>query len=135
MTTASGSPNTFDEIANIYKHEKVSLWPLAKGSAEINPALDALHKIMSPPGCTGSIHGAWDDLSIIYSIENTLILLSWDPALHLRGVERYPGSPNGEIPGAMAALPWNGNKDAESDSRHLIPDPEPPSSIAGSKQW
>ncbi|KAK0638852.1 hypothetical protein B0T16DRAFT_338418 [Cercophora newfieldiana] len=142
----NGPPNTFDEIADIYKNENVSLWPPAQSPVEQDPALDALHQIMNPPGCMGSIRGAWDERSMVYSIEETgglsaLVFVSWDPALYLKGVEPYPRSPKvGEPSGAMggyqeAALPHEGkgkSKDEGSGTWHPIPEPDTPSCADGS---
>jgi len=133
-------PNTFDEIAKIYENRDVLLWPPEQSLSRPDPALEELHKIMNPPGCLGTIRGAWDERSMVYSIEETgglhaLVFVSWDPALYLEGAKRYPGAPNiggssGAIPGspsppAMLSHDIKGkSKDQDSGSWHPATEPE-----------
>jgi hypothetical protein len=143
-----GYHNTFDEITDIYKNENVLLWPPEQSPTEIDPALDALYEVMNPSGCTGIIRGAWDERSMVYSIEeaggtHAVVFLSWDPAIHLKGVKRYPGPPKvGEVSGAIggkpsleATLPCEGKgkgKAKEPGNWHPIPEPNTTSCADGS---
>jgi len=154
-------PNTFDGTSAIYKNEDVRLWPAEQDPSRTDSALDAVYKVLSPPGHEGGIRGTWDERSMLYSIEGTgglhaLVFLSWDPALYLKGVKQYPGAPNvGNVPGAVCesplpevALPCERKgKDKESGSWCPILEPDAPCSVdmstasskpassAGSAQW
>ncbi|KAK4452414.1 hypothetical protein QBC34DRAFT_35064 [Podospora aff. communis PSN243] len=143
-----GFHNTFDEIAKIYKSEDVSLWPPDQSLSDTNSALEALHEVMNPAGCFGSIRGAWDERSVVYSIEETgglhaLVLVSFDPSIYLKGAKGYYGSPKvGEVSGGIlgspvleASPPRGGkgkDKDRASGSWHPTPEPDTACSMDGS---
>jgi hypothetical protein len=144
----AGFHNTFDEIAKIYKSEDVLLWPPEQTLTETHPALEALHEVMNPAGCFGSIRGAWDERSMVYSIEETgglhaLVFVSFDPSIYLKGAKGYHHSPkvseaSGGILGSPlleASLPCGGKgkgKDRASGSWHPTPQPDTACSMDGS---
>ena len=90
--------NTFEKLADMYKHGEVVLWPPEQDSAEPDPALASLYNVLNPPGHFGHIRGSWDERSMVYSVDGkdgcqALVFLSFDPAISLKGVKRYPGTP------------------------------------------
>ncbi|KAK0614234.1 hypothetical protein B0T14DRAFT_570190 [Immersiella caudata] len=144
----SGFHNTLDEITNIYKSEDVLLWPPEQSPSETNPTLEALHEVMNPTGCFGSIRGVWDERSMVYSIEETgglhaLVFVSFDPSIYLKGVKQYHDSPKvGEASGGIrgspflgASLPCGGkgkSKDRASGNWRPTPEPDTACSMDGS---
>lgn len=84
------------EIEDLYDHAEVVYWPGEQLPNSPSQELDDLHRILNPPGYTGNVHGEWDERSLVYSTGgtssgglNALVLISFDPGIHLKGVRRF----------------------------------------------
>jgi len=154
------SHDTFDqEIEHLYKQEDVIYWPPKETAADPNAALPALRGVLNPPGHSGQVCGVWDDRSMVYSIGDArktkaIVFLSFDPAIHLKGVKPYPGNPtrsfsagpprNGMVPegaqstgkgrGLVSASRPNGTEDVNPGWATLS-EPSGPVDGEGPCQW
>lgn len=86
------------EIEDLYDHKEVVFWPREESTASPPLGQDRLYSILNPQGYTGNVHGAWDERSLVYATgdgtssqgpSQALILISFDPAIRLRGVQGF----------------------------------------------
>lgn len=92
-----------------YEQSGVVSWPPDTRS----PALDDLHRVLNPPGYAGSVHGTWDQRSLVYATGGgekgslkALVLVSFDPGLYLKGCRSFDDrSSASSSRGDMAATP------------------------------
>lgn len=81
---------------------KITFWPPATGEADdtcTDPCLLAeLHHVVNPPGHAGTVRGAWDERSLVYSTGGgpgrdggmqALVFVSFDPGIHLQGLKQW----------------------------------------------
>ncbi|KKY31471.1 putative f-box domain containing protein [Diaporthe ampelina] len=81
---------------------KITFWPPGVGEAHdtrTDPVLLAeLHRVVNPPAHAGSVKGAWDERSLVYSTGGgpgrgasmqALVFVSFDPAIHLPGLKQW----------------------------------------------
>ncbi|KAK4225024.1 hypothetical protein QBC38DRAFT_280963 [Podospora fimiseda] len=101
-TDESGLEDSLDqEIKDLYKEGPEMFWPPAPDSINSDPALASLYAILNPKGYHGNITGTWDERSLIYATGGdgrrgglqALVLVSWDPSIHLAGTAPYPSDP------------------------------------------
>ncbi|KAK4241652.1 hypothetical protein C8A03DRAFT_41006 [Achaetomium macrosporum] len=84
------------QIEDLYRSDSDLFWPPKPNLSNPDPALADLYAMLSPPGHFGSLHGSWDERSIVYATGNragglqALIFLSFDPAISLNGTPSYP---------------------------------------------
>ncbi|KAL2115607.1 hypothetical protein VTJ04DRAFT_9862 [Mycothermus thermophilus] len=81
-----------------YEDRPTIFWPPEPGpEGHDAAALAALFRVLNPPGFSGKPFGSFDDRSMVYSAGTSkaglhaLILISWDPAIHLPGTRAYRG--------------------------------------------
>lgn len=93
-------PHT-ERIKHMYRNKEeneIIFWPPDNPEdAQADPAaLDDLHKLLNPPSHTGSVKGAWDDRSVLYSTSHAdglqaLVFISFDPAIRMPGLREWGG--------------------------------------------
>ncbi|KAK3986319.1 hypothetical protein QBC44DRAFT_141574 [Cladorrhinum sp. PSN332] len=96
-TQKTGSQDSLDqEIGDLFKEAPVVFWPPDLDASNPDPALVDLYAVLNPEGYQGHIKGVWDERSLVYSTGDdrpgglkALILVSWDPAIHLAGTTAY----------------------------------------------
>jgi hypothetical protein len=88
-----------------YEDRQTISWPPEPGpEGHDAAALAALFRVLNPPGFSGKPFGSFDDRSMVYSAGTSkaglhaLILISWDPAIHLPGTRAYRGHLEGYSP-------------------------------------
>lgn len=100
-----GHDTFLQQVEDLYRTESDLFWPPKQDPAVANPALDGLYAALNPPGYCGNPQGAWDDRSLVYSTGGgaggavgglrALVVVSWDPAIRLKGTRPYPGGAAG----------------------------------------
>ena len=84
------------DLEDLYTEEPVVFWPPEVNPLIPDPALADLYAVLSPKGYQGSIHGTWDERTLVYATGDdrprglkALVMVSWDPAIRLACTSQY----------------------------------------------
>jgi len=85
------------DIEALYRSSEIKFWPPDQDRGRPDPVLDELNLVLNPPSHQGNVSGTWDDRSLVYATGGgsddlrALVFISFDAAIHLRGVKRARG--------------------------------------------
>jgi hypothetical protein len=75
----------------------VTLWPPEQDPyGQFDEGWDVIHKLLNPPTHIGSVEGTADERSLVYltgsmDMPRAIILVNFDPAIKLRGLQKFRG--------------------------------------------
>jgi len=89
-----------------YPSNKVFIWPPRQASSEVDPSVDRVQQLLNVHGRIESVIASGDERYIIYATTDgskrgvkTLVLISFDPATRLEGMECGVHIPGQQVPG------------------------------------
>jgi hypothetical protein len=106
-------PSVDDEIEKVFKTNDIVFWPPTFPESEPATAradaLSELFKVLSPPGHSGDVQGVMRGGSLVFATGpggekqmRTLVLVSFDPSIRLRGLKAWGSAIRQDSPAAAS---------------------------------
>jgi hypothetical protein len=84
----------------MYREQPVQFWPPAQDPNNDSEHVNALYRLLNPPSHLGNVEGTADNRSFLYVTggydkPQAILFVSFDPAIRLKGLERWGGLQRG----------------------------------------
>jgi hypothetical protein len=94
------SSNLTAALKEMYREQPVQFWPPAQDPNNDSEHVNALYRLLNPPSHLGNVEGTADNRSFLYVTggydkPQAILFVSFDPAIRLKGLERWGGLQRG----------------------------------------